>query len=187
MKYPHPICGRIEAVYIQGAYEGSLSIGMVHGQEIKVNRAPTPAGESCLVRVNMRSTAQEVYGHFITSRIPESFTALGVEQYALVALWEERMIKQLRYPTFDEINKYYHPGNLGQVCYFAAENTKQRRVKIYKEGVEGSGKSYRAIVRKFIPQGGVSLLMTETSSLLEDICAAFRERGLTPVEMEALR
>ena len=187
MNYPSPLCGRIEAAYIQQVYAGSPSIGIVNGQEVKVNHAPTPEGESCLVRVNMRSTAQEVYGHFITSQIPAGFNGLGLEQYALVALWEERMEKRLRYPTFDEINQYYHPGNLGQVYYFAADNSKRRRVKIHKDRVDPQGKSYHTIVSRFIPHGGVSLLMTKTTSLLEDICGAFRERGLTPVVMEALK
>ena len=187
MKNPSPLCGRIEAVYIQRVYHQSPSIGIVDGQQIKVNHAPTPEGESCLVRVNMGSIMNEVYGNFITSQIPADFPGLGLEQYALVALWEERMAKKRRYPTFNEIGHYYHPGNLGQVYYFAADNSKRRRVKIHKEGVDPQGKSYYTIVNRFIPHGGVSLFMTEKTSLLEDICAAFRERGLTPVEMEALQ
>lgn len=168
-------------------YDKSPSMGMVDRQQIKVNHAPTLEGESCLVRVNMRSTTDDVYGNFITSQIPEGFTGLGLEQYALVALWEERMAKQRRYPSFDEIGHYYLPGNLGQVYYFAADDTRRRRVRIHKDGVAPSGKSYRKIVNHFQPPDGVSLLMTETTSLLEDICAAFRERGLTPIQMEALQ
>ncbi len=187
MKYPSHLCGRIERVYIQSMCEGSPSIGLVGGERITVNHAPTPEGESCLVRVNMRSVPGSVYGNFITSQIPDGFTGLGLEQYALVALWEERMVKQRRYPTFDEIGHYYLPGNLGQVYYFAAEDTKRRRVRIRSDGVIPSGKSYRAIVHDFLPHGGVNLLMAETLSLLEDICAAFRGRGLTPIRMEALR
>ncbi|MDO8655692.1 MAG: hypothetical protein Q7K45_00505 [Nanoarchaeota archaeon] len=187
MKYPHPLCGRIEAVYIRDVCGQSRSIGVIGEQDIKVNHAPTPAGESCLVRINMSCTPKEVYGNFITSHIPANFMSLGLEEYALVALWEERMLKQRQYPTFDEIGNYYRPGNLGRVYYFAADNSKRRRVIINKEGVVFNGKSYQSVVRKYTPHGAVCLLMTETASLLEDICGAFRERGLVPVVMEALK
>ena len=187
MKYPHPLCGRIEAVYIRDVCGQSRSIGVIGEQDIKVNHAPTPAGESCLVRINMSCTPKEVYGNFITSQIPHNFMGLGLEQYALIALWEENMMKQRRYPTFDEIGHYYRPGNLGQVYYFGADNSKRRRVKIHKDGVVFSGKSYHNVIRKYTPHAGVSLFMPETSSLLEDICTAFREKGLVPVVMEALK
>lgn len=187
MKYPHPLCGRIEAAYIRDVCGPSRSIGIIGEQVIKVNHALTPAGESCLVRINMGCTSKEIYGNFITSKIPEQFTGLGIEQYALVVLWEEKWVKQRRYPTFDEIGKYYRPGNLGQVYYFAADNSKRRRVRIDREKVVFNSKSYQSVVNKHIPHGRVSMLMTETRSLLEDICGAFRERSLTPVVMEPLQ
>lgn len=187
MHYPLPLCGRIEITRITRVYDASPSIGLVQGQEVKVNHAPTPEGESCLVRINMRSIDKEVYGNFITSKISENFPeqGLGLEQYALVALWEQRMFKERRYPSFEEIKQYYRPGNLGQVYYFSAENVKRRRVLISKTGVDSSGRSYRKVVYAFRPHGGVSLLMTETNSLLEDICTAFQERNMMPIVMEA--
>lgn len=166
------------------------AIGRYNDLPIVVNHAQRYAMRECLVKIdsNPISHGTNIIGNFVTSQIPAEFLGLSYSQYILFALWEERMKKEKRFPTIEEVNQYFDPGNIVHTYFLSQEHRKDRRnrVLIYHRGYSASKISTKKMIETLTRRRRTRIIIAESEVLMRPIVDYVKNMGLVPITMEPL-
>ncbi len=182
------LAGRIEKADIEQQIRSNLAVGLIHGYDTKVFVHYAPAKSSCLIRVHFDFRDTPV-GSFITSDVPDNFQSLGPQEYILLALWENRM-QERQYPTLNEINRYYDPGNMSNAAYIGPgtrENPGRKMItptSIYSIGRGGLSNIVRTKLPD--PMRASRVVIIETPQFMQNFKDAVEREGLVAIVMEPI-
>ena len=193
--------GRIEECLIYRMHDSFFSVGNVNGHTVLVRngRKGIPKenqkySKKSLVKFDSYRKENRKFPavNFLTSYVPKNFEGLSRENYVLLGEWEPRMSKVKEFPTIEEIQEYYNPGEL-ILAYYIQEGSSNSygRMLIIKESVNPiKGRTFGEIIQKGIrrQKGGKSapLILVEDELELEKMIEKAFELEIYPVVMQAL-
>lgn len=175
--------GMLDIALIKSRYTNGISRGVYNGQNILVTNGTQHITENCIVRFGYKTNNVS----FITSQVPDNFTVLPANKYVLLGIWEKYMQKSNKYPTLNEINKYYDPHDMPQAIFLT--EAKWDRAAIQPKGVWNIGKDYSTIIAKKLPNPHRSsrIIICETKEQILEVNQELVNQDLIGIVMEALR
>jgi len=186
--------GRVETAHITGMYHGNVAVGVLQGNsaynglEVPITHAEQYVGEDCLVRFLAGNKADR-YPHFLSADTSQIFGSVEQHKYVLCGLWEEDMEKSSIFPTADEVNLHYDPGNLIVFAYNKKESTNRKgRVLIFNENQFHTVSSYRAALRnkKFNSDSNSQFFLVESPEQLEELKQIVMELDRLPIVLDRI-
>ena len=189
--YLSRVLGNLARVYIEGRSPENRALGIFEGNKVVVNYGKNHIGEECLVRfdADSRVNINRLMANYIRRAFQEDPKLIPFNQYVLLALWENRMEHTGRFPTIDEINRYYDPSDL-QRAYLISEDPdvkKGDRVFIYWDESHIHKVSISQMIKRLTINRRARMILTESTQRLESLANTIKELGLIPIVMEALR
>ncbi|MFA5993258.1 MAG: hypothetical protein WC796_06135 [Candidatus Pacearchaeota archaeon] len=189
--------GRLEVVLIrQPVKEGSnICWGVVlnypnYGGRVQVHRAMHRQNKPCLVRFNFRQNAGfSPRGNFIARNYPLEFRGISPQDYFLYSIWDKHWTRAEDYPTLDEINEHFEPGEMGRVIYFKRGfNESSGSVVILPKGIRPFQGSFETVFssESFKPMGHSRVVILEWVGDVIPLVNESKKVGLTAVKMDYL-
>jgi hypothetical protein len=190
------LLSRLEVAYVSEVIDESrhdLCRGCIvrSGQHVTIMNAETYLRQQCLVRMNDRPPKKDHWnemGFFISSDIPPGIeeTGLTAEEFVLYGLWEDDMEKKGRFPSLDEVNRYFDPAYVRRIPYFAKDRRDGFVVLNHRGAILIEG-DYETLLSKLpSSEGGSRMVMAETEDELERITAFIEGQGMRAVRVERL-
>lgn len=183
--------GKMHAVRILETDKwGSAAAGMImdSGEDAVVRYANGYGGQTVLARFPLYDGEVPPVCNLVTTQIPKLFKPMYNFEYILCGMWEDDMQKEGEFPTLDEINRYYDPGDL-KGCAFIGHGPFEKAIVKPKGFYRVSKKSYSHILRKKMPDADRSTraVLVRKQQKMDNLVEAVNQLGLTPVLMERLQ
>jgi hypothetical protein len=184
--------GRIQRVYIFKKYKNT---GIAYISDVKciLKNCANFEGKECIVRFDLNQKKSDPFGNFITSDLSQH-NSLSSEDYLLLGLWEKDMNKKGQFPTLEEINQYYDPGEMPQAVYLSKGHYRDSdrtygRVAITCKEPFILTTSVTGIIRGKLPdpRRKSRVILTETEEDIGKVTESARNLQLFAVRMERLR
>jgi len=181
-----------------------------YNQGVLVTNGRNFVGKVCLVRFDLEddlaygppnietvlSADDKPYlprGNFISSTIPFGLEkrlqeGLKPEEYVLYARWREKMLRSGIYPSLDDVNHYYDPGEIGQFAYIKGNDETEQKIVLINYWNLNEVERYSTVAEILPnPWERSRVMIAESKRRIKQLIRDIIEEGLVPIRLEELR